>query len=318
MIAKCRAIAHGGTMLEYAMRESKIGGIVMRNMVSGTTPAEVLAEFELVNGYNTRCRNKYLRFEIGIAPQDRDKLQPDDLGKIVRRFVEKMGLGSHQFIAVTHKDTKNLHIHLIANRIGVDGKVYDTDFVSNRSAKVAEEISREMGLTIAKEVRAQREHVAQGQSRYRLAARAELQRLAYESLRKCKSPNGFFADLERKGVRTEQVKNKQGKTYGLRFEYKCEVFKASEIGREFGLHSLFNHYGMKIEGQKGTPFVPQYHSESLSPGGGIASGLVGGLAAVAGAVGVPSDYDPDAIAAAQIENEARRRRIKKRKRGMRL
>lgn len=41
---------------------------------------------------------------------------------------------------------------MIANRIGVDGKVFDTTFISNRSAKLTEDISREMGLTIASEV----------------------------------------------------------------------------------------------------------------------------------------------------------------------
>jgi hypothetical protein len=337
MIAKCKAISHGRAMLEYAMRESKIDAIVMRNMVGGTTPAEVLSEFELVNGYNTRCRNKYLRFEIGIAPGDREKLKPGDLNKIVKRFAEKMGLDNHQFIAVTHKDTKNLHIHLIANRIGVDGKVYDTEFVSNRSARAAEEISRELGLTIAKEVRAKREHVVQGQSRYRLAAREELQRLAYESLRKCKSPDEFFADLKRKGVRVEQVKNKQGKVYGLWFEYKCEVFKASEIGREFGLHSLFNHYGQRLEGQKGEAFIPQYLNEplsmvgetgrdrtALSMTGEVAAGVVGGLIESVGAVAEiiggamggfsdtpPADDEPETVVDAE---ERRRRRLKKLKR----
>ncbi len=295
MIAKCKAISHGRAMLEYAMGDSKMDQIIQRNMTTGTNPAEVLSEFELVNGHNSRCRNKYLRFEIGIAPGDCEKLKPGDLNKIARRFAEKMGLGNHQFIAVTHKDTKNLHIHLIANRVGVDGKVYDTEFVGNRSARAAEEISRELGLTIAKEVRARKEHVAQGQSQYRLDARAELQRMAYESLRRCKSPKEFFADLEHKGIRTEQVKNKQGKVYGLRFEYKCEMFKASEIGREFGLHSLFNHYGQKLEGQKGEPFIPQ-HSRgplsivaeagraALSAAGDVASGVIGGLVDTMGAV----------------------------------
>lgn len=234
-----------------------------------------------------------------------------------------MGLENHQYIAVTHKDTKNLHIHLIANRIGVDGRVYDTEFVSNRSARAAEEISRELGLTIAKEVRAQKEHIAPGQSRYRLAARAELQKMAYESLRKCKSPKEFVDDLRDKGVRVEQVKNKQGKTYGIRFEYKCEVFKASEIGREFGLHSLFNHYGQKLEGQKGEPFIPQYRNESsviadlgkvaLSVGGGIMSGAIDGLATVAGAIGDISEAPYSDDTAETVADAEERRRRKKAK-----
>ena len=37
-----------------------------------------------------------------------------------------------------------MHIHLIANRISIDGSVYDTTFLGNRSARIAEEISRKM------------------------------------------------------------------------------------------------------------------------------------------------------------------------------
>ena len=135
MIGKGRAIAHGGNAISYALREGKMDAIVGRNMIEGDDPADILREFEMVNQYNYRCKNKYLRFEIGIAPQDRDKLKLGDISKITRAFANKMGLQNHQWLACTHKDTKNLHIHLIANRIGVDGKVFDTTFMSNRSRR---------------------------------------------------------------------------------------------------------------------------------------------------------------------------------------
>ena len=77
-----------------------------------------------------------------------------------------------------------MHIHLIANRIGIDGSVYDTTFLGNRSARIAEEISRKIGLTVANEVQRQKEY----QNRYadpkREAAKAELRRIAYEELGK--------------------------------------------------------------------------------------------------------------------------------------
>lgn len=61
-------------------------------------------------------------------------------------------------VAVTHKDTDNLHIHIIANRISMSGAVYDTTFVSNKAARVAEELSRKHGLTIAKEIWAEKRY----------------------------------------------------------------------------------------------------------------------------------------------------------------
>ena len=69
---------------------------------------------------------------------------------IAHLFAKRMGLDNHQWVAVTHKDTDNRHIHIIANRISLYGEVYDTTFVSNKAAKVAEEIAERKNLTIAK------------------------------------------------------------------------------------------------------------------------------------------------------------------------
>ena len=38
------------------------------------------------------------------------------------------------------------------------------------------------------------------------------------------------------------MKSKQGKVYGLKFSYCDQTFKASEIGREFGYHSLQKNF----------------------------------------------------------------------------
>jgi len=179
MIGKGKAIAHGSNAIDYALREGKLDNIVGRNMIESDASADILREFEMVNQHNYRCKNKYMRYEIGISPQDIDKLKLRDMIKIARTFANKMGLQNHQWIACTHKDTGKPHIHLIANRIGVDGKVFDTTFMSNRSAKIAEEISREMGLTIANDIRKQKQHKEAYADLARQQAKEKLQEIVY-------------------------------------------------------------------------------------------------------------------------------------------
>jgi hypothetical protein len=208
MIAKCKAISHGKEMLNYAMRESKMESVIASNMVMGRTADEIFEEMEAVNSYGSRCKNKYLRFEIGIAPQDEKLLSPEHLTHVAKEFAKKMGLENTQWIACTHKDTDNLHIHLIANRIGIDRKVYQTDFVSNRSVHTAEEISREMGLMIAKEVRAEKEYINRNNSDHRTETKRKLQEIAYGVLAKAKSPSELVAGLRKCGIEVEPVKNK--------------------------------------------------------------------------------------------------------------
>jgi hypothetical protein len=98
MIAKCKAISHGKEMLNYAMRDSKMKFVVACNMVMGQTADEIFQEMEAVNSCGSRCKNKYLRFEIGIAPQDEKQLSPEHLTHIVEEFINNMRLFVKQTI----------------------------------------------------------------------------------------------------------------------------------------------------------------------------------------------------------------------------
>ena len=116
-----------------------------------------------------------------------------------------MGLDNHQWVAVTHKDTDNRHIHIIANRISLYGEVYDTTFVSNRAARVAEEISREKGLIIAKEVKAERKHQKTKANPTREQTKQQVQQICYALLDKYKGTgvtghSMFLYELNKNGI----------------------------------------------------------------------------------------------------------------------
>ena len=247
MIGKCKAIAHGSTALDYIFREGKLGYRLAFHNLCSREPKTIYEEMKVVSDYNSRCRNKFLRIEIGIAPQDEKRLPVSELMRIAHLFAKRIGLDNHQWVAVTHKDTDNRHIHIIANRISLYGEVYDTTFVSNRAARVAEEISREKGLTIAKEVKAERKHQKTKANPTREQTKQQVQQICYALLDKYKGTgitghSMFLYKLHKNGITIERMKNKQDKVYGLRFSYAGQSFKASEIGREFGYHSLQKNF----------------------------------------------------------------------------
>ena len=247
MIGKCKAIAHGSTALDYIFREGKLGSRLAFHNLCSREPKAIYEEMKVVSDYNSRCKNKFLRIEIGIAPQDEKKLPVSELMWIAHLFAKRIGLDNHQWVAVTHKDTDNRHIHIIANRISLYGEVYDTTFVSNRAARVAEEISREKGLTIAKEVKAERKHQKEKASPTREQTKQQVQKICYTLLDKYKGTgvtghSMFLYELNKNGITMERMKNKQGKVYGLKFSYAGQSFKASEIGREFGYRSLQKNF----------------------------------------------------------------------------
>ena len=247
MIGKCKAIAHGSTALDYIFREGKLGYRLAFHNLCSREPKAIYEEMKVVSDYNSRCRNKFLCIEIGIAPQDEKKLPVSELMRIAHLFAKRMGFDNHQWVAVTHKDTDNRHIHIIANRISLYGEVYDTTFVSNRAARVAEEISREKNLTIAKEVKTDKKHQKEKSNPTREQTKKEVQQICYALLDKYKGTgvtghSMFLYELNKNGITIERMKNKQDKVYGLKFSYGEHTFKASEIGREFGYRSLQKNF----------------------------------------------------------------------------
>ena len=264
MIGKCKAIAHGSNALEYIFRGGKLDKALLFHNLCGTTPKEIYEEMKMVSDYNTWCRNKFLRIEIGIASQDEKRLSLASVRNLASNFAGRMGLANHQWVAVTHKDTDNMHIHIIANRISLYGEVYDTTFVSNRAARVAEDLSRKYGLTIAKEVKAERTHQKAKANPTREQMKQQVQKICYALLEKYKGTgitghSMFLYSLSKSGVTIERLKNKQGKIYGLKFAYNGQTFKASEIGREFGYRSLQKNFEIsnKTEPKKATTMADE-------------------------------------------------------------
>lgn len=271
MIACCSPIGHGKIAIAYALNPDKQGIVLHANGVSGTDPDELFEQFDAVNGTHSRIANKYLRFEIGIAPADETGMTTTKLREIVCDFARRMGLDEYQWIAATHRNTDNLHVHLIANRVSLSGQVYQTNFVSNRSARIAEEVARVHNLVIANEQRRSES--------YKRTQKADPQReQVLEELRQkamhIYAVAGTFADLtarwSKEQIQCSKYIGRSGRMLGLTIQYKGYVFKASEIDRCLGYKTLRNHFEVlakqKAHIKQPTPKVLHSPSETgVSP-----------------------------------------------------
>lgn len=330
MIAKCKAIAHGKVALDYIFKEAKLKNRLLFQELCSDTPRGIYEEMCLLSDYNSRCRNKFLRIEIGIAPADEAKMNAVKLRHLVSEFIQAMGLERHQAVAVTHKDTDNLHIHIIANRMDMNGAVYDTTFVSNKAARVAEKLSRKHGLTIANEIRAEKRYQKPRANQTREASKEKLRLMAYGLLGKYTNGgvNGyayFRYELRRRGVTVEQMTNKKGSVYGLKFLFEEQSFKASEIGREFGYNSLLKQFGLSYA----TPYhssVPIYslkeplQEEKLQPAPSPVESVVDVAEGIASGVASALDFQVhgEDYAETAFQRRLRHEANKKKKRGRRM
>ena len=124
--------------------------------------------------------------------------------------------------------------------------------MSNRAARVAEEISREKHLTIAKEVKAERKHQKAKTNSTREQTKQQVQKICYALLEKYKDTgitghSMFLYELNKNSITIERMKNKQGKVYGLKFSFGGQSFKGIGSGQgSLATHSLQKKFSRQV------------------------------------------------------------------------
>jgi len=62
-------------------------------------------------------------FHFSLRPAPGDKVSRDQLIEMGKECAKQFGVADNQYLIILHKDTNEPHIHMVANRVGFDGKV---------------------------------------------------------------------------------------------------------------------------------------------------------------------------------------------------
>ncbi len=81
---------------------------------------ELAAQFNDVRKLSRRVEKPVLHMSLRLAPGEH--LNKDQWLNIAEEIVKEMGIANNQYLVVQHRDTKEEHIHIVANRVGYDGK----------------------------------------------------------------------------------------------------------------------------------------------------------------------------------------------------
>ena len=179
MIAKARAISHGGNMERYSVNKWKAHLVKLNKIPEGleaTTMWKLMEATQLkfrgkLNAHRP-LKNTAIRIEVspsreqsaGWTMDDWVKLADDfvkafdavDLSKMAQRESAKStNLRNSQYFAMLHEDSKSgiLHLHIIASRVDLDGKVNDDHCIHERAMIAAFRVSEERRWEQPEEVR---------------------------------------------------------------------------------------------------------------------------------------------------------------------
>lgn len=142
-----RALAAAGRTFEgdvtYASASEKAAWVHLRGVTSVETAA---IEMEAVAALSMRCRDPVYHLIIAYAKHERP-LREQVVGD-AERLLKAVGMDDHQYVLAAHKDTDDFHAHVIANRIGSDGRANDLWHERIVRERVCAEIAAERGWDI--------------------------------------------------------------------------------------------------------------------------------------------------------------------------
>ncbi|HET8572875.1 MAG TPA: relaxase/mobilization nuclease domain-containing protein [Edaphocola sp.] len=105
---------------------------------------ELADQFREVRKLSRRTEKPALHLTLRLAPGE--SLSRAELTEIGRKCAEEFGVSDHQYVCILHKDTKEQHIHLVANRVGFDGKAAKDGNNYRRMAALCRRLEKEYNL----------------------------------------------------------------------------------------------------------------------------------------------------------------------------
>lgn len=122
----CLNYLHEGRLQESKMlqdleRTKKNAEVIAFNQCFGDKK-ELIRQFNEVRNLNPKLSKPVFHATISLALDDAGKLSNQDKTDIVAELAKTFGFEHNQYVAITHGDTAHEHWHVVANRVGYEGK----------------------------------------------------------------------------------------------------------------------------------------------------------------------------------------------------
>ncbi|EHX1850167.1 relaxase/mobilization nuclease domain-containing protein [Escherichia coli] len=208
--------------------------------------SELTDEFKTVSGFRQDIKKPVFHAFLSL-PKD-EKLTDEKWQEIAKDYLKEMNVDieKHQYICVRHKDTDQDHIHIVANRIGLDGSVWHGQHSAFNTIAACERLEVKHSLTITKGLQGQKSDVSAptkneielalrtGEKPARLVLQASLQAAMVG-----KPDLGTFVErLQAVGIEPQFNVASTGNVAGCSFSVGDVAFKGSQLGKKFSWNTI--------------------------------------------------------------------------------
>ncbi|WP_270776983.1 relaxase/mobilization nuclease domain-containing protein [Segatella buccae] len=251
MIAKARSISHGSAMTNYATKHNRADIVLTRNFDEGLTPLAMWGAMETIHQrYAPKFRRKpvknpTLRLEVSPSLDETKGWTLDDWHNYALHFLEefqkvtqlkegkkkgtgKFNLDKAQVFACLHFDAKSgiPHLHIIINRIDLDGNLMSDSFIGDSAMKAAHIINVESGWELPEDIHE--------------AHQKEITEACYDILRGMSryAWDRYKQAIESRGYNVKEQRDKQGVLRAYTILRGNSRFKSSTLGKSRELTAL--------------------------------------------------------------------------------
>lgn len=244
MIAKARSISHGSAMTNYATKHNRADIVLTRNLDEELTPLAMWGAMETIHQkYEPKFRRKpvtkpTLRMEVSPSLEETKGWTLKDWYDYAIRFLDefkkevqakevkkrgkgKFNLDRAQIFACLHFDAKSgiPHLHILINRIDLDGNLMNDSFIGDSAVKAAHAINIERGWELPEDIHEAHEK--------------EIAEACYDILRGMSRYDwdSYKYALESRGYNVHEQRDKHGVLHGYTVLRGNSRFKSSTLGK---------------------------------------------------------------------------------------
>lgn len=212
--------------------------------------SDLTDEFKTVSSFRQDIKKPV--FHAFLSLPKNEHLTDEQWQEIAKDYLKEMNIDidKHQYICVRHKDTDQDHIHIVANRIGLDGSVWHGQHSAFNTIAACERLEVKHDLTITKGLQGQKSDVsaptkAEIEQALRVGekpARLVLQNSLQAALVGKPDLSTFVERLQAVGIEpafnVASTGNVAGVSFGIKNNKKNIYFKGSQLGKKFSWNTI--------------------------------------------------------------------------------
>ena len=235
-------------MIDYLLKKEKEGlknpQMIGGNVATFGTKDDVKKDFDYYSQLKPKVKNQVVHLSVSLKPGEH--LDEEKKVEFSEKLLEKLNFKTDRvpYLIVEHHDKEYEHWHIVAGRIGDDGKTVKEWRIAEHAISTTKELEREFGLEqVEYQSKSQRQIK---RSEYKLIERteelsvmSEAKIFVDESLREKPTTKLFVESLQQNGFKVRpNISETTGKMNGFSFKKDEIIFKSSSLGKQYSFQNL--------------------------------------------------------------------------------